>query len=288
MYRCLKDCQVFATDLGVLYRGDCLGIMQFLDDNSIDCVFADPPFNLDKNYKNGRSDNLDDDDYINWSMKWLNECIRVLRPGGALLVYNIPRWCVYYSRYLIDRLQFVNWICVDVKNGMPIKNRYSPAHYGLLYFVKDGGERIFNKQRIPIQTCRHCGGEIKDYGGHRDRLNKSGLGLSDVWTDIYPVRKKKHRKNNELSIKLMERILSCHTNPEDVILDPFGGTGTTYVVAELLNRHWIGIEIGDCEVIKNRFEDICDDKNEIKKIKECNGLFTNRAIELRKRNGFWL
>ena len=92
---------------------------------------------------------------------------------------------------------------------------------------------------------------------------------------------------NELSVKLLDRVISFSSNEGDLILDPFGGSGTTYAVAELLNRNWIGIELGDCGVIKNRLLSPEKDKELLKKInEEKNVLFTKKSIKLRKKNGF--
>ena len=279
----------FKTPYGELYNADCMEILPNISDESIDLIFADPPFNLKKEYANGRSDNLSISQYMEWSKDWLNECVRILKPGGSIYIYNIPKWCVYYAEYLNSKLYFNNWIAIDMKNSFPIKDKYTPSHYGLLYFTKGVRPKTFNKQRLPIQTCRHCGGEYKDYGGYKDKMNIAGVNIADVWYDIFPVRKGKNRLYNELSVKLLDRIISFSSNEGDLILDPFGGSGTTYAVAELLNRRWIGIELGDCEVIRNRLSSLDKDKSILEKInEEKNVLFTPKSVKLRKKNGFWL
>jgi site-specific DNA-methyltransferase (adenine-specific) len=98
--------------------------------------------------------------------------------------------------------------------------------------------------------------DLKDYGGHRNKLNPEGLNLTDVWTDIPPVRHRttKRRGANELSIKLLRRVLEIATEPGDLVFDPFGGSGTTYAAAEEMHRHWIGVELGDCEPIIRRLK----------------------------------
>ena len=73
----------------------------------------------------------------------------------------------------------------DNCGGIP--GRLYPSHYSLLYFTK-GSPKTFHKIRVPIRKCRHCGGDIKDYGGHKGALNAKGLNLTDVWDDIPPVR----------------------------------------------------------------------------------------------------
>lgn len=277
------------SNLGRLYNGDCLEILPSIPDESVDLIFADPPFNLKKDYGTESSDNLTQTEYINWSRKWIDQCIRILKPGGSLYIYNIPKWCMYYAQYLDNKIYFQNWIAIDMKNSFPIRDKFTPSHYGLLYFTKGKKANTFHKQRLPIQTCRHCGGELKDYGGYKNKMNPCGVNISDVWYDIYPVRKNKNRPYNELSVKLLERIISCSSNKEDIILDPFGGSGTTYAVAELLERRWIGIELGNCDYIRNRLSVLEMDRKYIERVLENkNNLFTKDAILLRKKNGFWL
>ncbi len=245
---------IFETKLGKLYQCDCLDLLPSIGTETVDSVFADPPFNLNKNYGAKVNDDLAEEKYLRWSYQWLEECCRVLKIGGSLFVYNIPKWNIYYSSFLSKRLTFRHWIAVNIKLCLPIPGRLYPSHYSLLYFSK-GKPKTFNNIRVPIPTCRHCKGEIKDYGGHRNKLNPKGLNLTDVWDDIPPVRHKKYknRSANELSVKLLNRVLSLSTNENDLVLDPFGGAGTTFFVAEKLKRNWIGSEIEDCSPIIERF-----------------------------------
>ena len=89
-------------------------------------------------------------------------------------------------------------------------------------------------------------------------MNPNGVNLKDVWTDIPPVRhwkfKSKKRVANALSTKILDRVIEISTVPGDVILDPFGGSGTTYAVCESKHRLWIGIELDFCDVIVERLE----------------------------------
>jgi site-specific DNA-methyltransferase (adenine-specific) len=108
--------------------------------------------------------------------------------------------------------------------------------------------------RLPIPKCRHCDGDIKDYGGHRKYLNPAGLNLTDIWEDTSPARhrKFKFRKINELRTTIPERAIRISTQTEDIVLDPFGGGGSTYQAAEQLERYWVGSEIADCTPIVDR------------------------------------
>lgn len=243
------------TSRGILFNSDCLNVLRQIKSESVHCVFADPPFNLGKEYSNGRSDELNDEDYIRWSLMWLEECVRVLVPGGSLFVYNIPKWLIHVGHFLQTEMVFRHWIAIVMKNSYPRGKSLYPAHYGLLYYTK-GEARVFNKLRVPIPTCRHCGKELKDYGGHRDKLHEDGLNLTDYWDDTSPVRhnKFKTRVANELKPMIPERAILISTQLGDIVLDPFGGGGTTYQVAEMNDRYWIGAEIGSCEPILERLQ----------------------------------
>lgn len=250
-----KPC--FRSNLGALWDGDCLDILPGIAADTVDTVFADPPFNLGKEYGKKYVDKMEDEVYLAWCKDWLAECIRVLKPGGALFVYNLPRWNIPLGAALSDMgLMFRHWIAIEISACLPIPGRLHPSHYSLLYFTK-GKPKTFRRIRTPIQTCRHCGGDIKDYGGHRKALNPKGLTLKDVWTDISPVRHSRFknyegRKANALSTKLLDRVVEMSTVEGDVVLDPFGGSGTTFAVCEAKKRRWLGIEIDFSDVIVDR------------------------------------
>lgn len=257
----------FIDDYGMLFSDDCLTVLPGIKSDSIDTVFADPPFNLNKIYGAKSKDNLTEEQYVLWCKSWLDECVRVLTPGGSLFLYNLPRWNIVLGAYLIEKgLVFRHDITVDVKSTMPIAGRLYPSHYSLLYFSK-GKPKTFRKVRTPIELCRHCNREIKDYGGHRNAMNPLGVNLKDVWTDIPPVRHAKFqlkgRQANALSTKLLDRVIDISTVAGDVVLDPFGGSGTTYDVCEKKQRYWIGIELDFAPQIKDRLlsKDISHHKN---------------------------
>jgi len=84
---------VFGTALGAVFHTDCLNLFANLNDESIDTVFADPPFNLGKDYGRGKDkDELNGQDYLKWCYGWIDEAIRVVKPGGAIFIYNLPQW----------------------------------------------------------------------------------------------------------------------------------------------------------------------------------------------------
>ena len=196
----LVEQKIFSTDRGILFHGDCLDVLPHIQDESIDSIFADPPFNLAKQYGAGSSDDLPDREYVAWCKAWLDHCQRILKPGGSLFVYNLPKWNTLLGAYLTDRgMLFRHWIAINIKLSLPISGRLYPSHYSLLYFTK-GKPKTFRKIRTPILLCRHCGKEIKDYGGHRGAMNPKGVNLTDVWDDIPPVRHWKFKSKTRTPI----------------------------------------------------------------------------------------
>lgn len=242
---------------GVLYHADCLKLFATLRDNSVDCIFADPPFNLGKDYGNGSDqDAMGRAEYLRWCFDWLDESVRVLKPGGSIFVYILPQWGYHLARHLENRgMNFRHWIALSMKGTYPRGRKLYPAHYAILYFSK-GKPKYFNRVRLPIPKCRHCGRDIKDYGGHRKYLNPLGLNLTDFWEDTAPARHQKYKSRwhiNELKPMIPSRCIQIATNSGDVVLDPFGGGGSTYEAAECLGRMWIGSEIATCAPIVDRF-----------------------------------
>ena len=119
----------FVSSHGALFDGDCLAVLPQVLSDSIDTVFADPPFNLDKKYGAKSKDNLSEQQYVAWCKAWLDECIRVLRPGGSLFLYNLPRWNIVLGAYLMEKgLTFRHDITVAVNSTMPIAGRLYPSH----------------------------------------------------------------------------------------------------------------------------------------------------------------
>lgn len=247
---------VLTTTHGGLWNEDCLTFLERVRSESVDTVFADPPFNLGKVYGPRVDDGITEAEYVAWGQEWIAECVRTLKPGGSFFLYNLPKWNVVFGAYLMTLgMDFRHWIAISMKASLPIAGRLYPAHYSLLYYSK-GKPNTFGKIRTPIEVCRHCKGEIKDYGGHRSAMNPKGVNLMDVWTDIPPVRhwkfKSRKRSANQLSTKLLSRVIHIATVPGDLVMDPFGGSGTTFDVAEHHDRHWIGSEIESCDVIAER------------------------------------
>ncbi|MFL6276908.1 MAG: DNA methyltransferase [Blastocatellia bacterium] len=247
--------------LNRLHRAPCLDVLRRIPSATVDLAFADPPFNLTKSYE-GYTDDLAARDYLGWCKRWLVEYERLLKPGGALFVLNLPKWAVGLADFLSRSasLYLQNWI---VWNALPEpKGVLMPAHYALLYFTK--GERpsrfnycsmeqgwqpfaeaVFPPDRADVCARRFC---------QRQRRASAQLWrgeLTDIWHDIHrerrPIKKAAGEKAHPCATpeRLLDRIIRLATNPGDIVLDAFAGTGTSALVAERLNRRYIGIEQAD-------------------------------------------
>lgn len=230
---------------GSVYAGDALDLIKKVESNSVAVVFLDPPFNLGKKYGGTeRFDRKPKQKYELWMRVVLDECVRVLESGGSLFLYHLPAWAMKFGAHLQSRLNFRHWIAVSMKNGFARGSRLYPAHYALLYFTKDE-PRYFRRPKIKPLRCRHCYGLFKDYGGYLPIIQKKGLNLSDFWEDISPVRhsNRKYRTENELPLKLTERITAIAGRKGKVYLDPFAGTGAGVLAAAKRGMRFIAGDI---------------------------------------------
>jgi site-specific DNA-methyltransferase (adenine-specific) len=223
--------------------GDCLESLSNLETDSVDMCFADPPFNLEKKYTSYK-DQRPDEEYIEWCKLWLDELVRVTKPTGSIFVHNIPRWLTYFATILNESAYFRHWIAWDAMSN-PLGKTLLPAHYGILFYTKQPKDFKFYEVRAPHKKCRVCDSYLKDYGGKKDQMHPFGALVSDVWTDIHRIRHNVRRDEHpcQLPIHLLERIVLMSTDPGDIVLDPFLGTGTTAIAAKILGRHYIGLEL---------------------------------------------
>lgn len=227
-------------------EGSCIDYLEKLSiqypNGVFDLAFADPPYNLAKNYST-YNDDLEDKKYIDWCNEWLEGMYKNLKPGGTLLVLNIPKWSIHHFTFLSSKMVFNNWIVWDALSTPA--GKLLPAHYSLLSFTKPGGKNVLN---YDIENNI----DFRDYclrGSCVKRRKKEGKDikepLSDIWKDIHRIKHKKDRDQHpcQLPTKLMERIIKIYSNEGDLVFDPFGGAGTTAIAAKLLKRRYIITEL---------------------------------------------
>ncbi len=230
------------TLFDVVHHGDAVNILEQYPDNSIDLVFADPPYNLDKAY-HVYDDELADEEYVRWCNAWLQEYARILKPTGSLYVLNLPRWTMYHAAFLNQRLYFQNWIVWDAM-AAPL-GKLMPAHYGLLFYTKHPTDFTFNYAEVTELDARYYCLRQSCIKKRKARGVDDKMSLTDLWWDVHRIKHKRDRDRHpcQLPDALMERIIRLSTNEGDIVLDALGGVGTTPVMAAKLNRRYVAIDI---------------------------------------------
>ena len=226
---------------GEIVCADALELLRILPHDCADVVFLDPPFNLGKSYgrSGSKGDRLGDPEYFGYMLRVLARSIAILKPGGSLYIYHLPKWSIKLAGVLVDVLEFRHWIAISMKNGFARGNRLYPAHYSLLYFTK-GEPRVFHRPKIEPLRCPECDVYVRDYGGYEQFIAK-GINLSDVWDDLSPVRHRKHKSRpaNELPIEIPRRAVAISGRPGGLFVDPFAGSGTTLLAAREAGMHFV-------------------------------------------------
>lgn len=230
-----------------VYNGDAISFLnrtaELYPEGLFDLAFADPPYNLQKEYST-YDDALNDRHYIDWCNEWLDGMVRSLKPGGSLFVLNLPKWCIEHAVFLNGKMEFRNWITWDALSDP--KGKIMPAHYALLYYTKPGGNNTLNKQKElwEVTSPQYClrQGCTKKRKAAGDDVK---IQLTDIWSGVHRIKHKRDRDAHpcQLPEKLLERIISLTTNEGDLVFDPFGGSGTTAVAAKKLNRNYIITEL---------------------------------------------
>jgi DNA modification methylase len=225
----------------VLLNGDCLDVLKKIPSNSIDYCFADPPYNLKKEYDNC-NDSLDMQDYFEWCDKWLYELGRIIKPGHTVTVMNIPLLTVRHYKYLNEILNFQNWITWE---GLSLPVRMiMPANYSLLCLSKGEPRAVSLDKKEEVFSLKefYC---VRQ-GCMKNRNNDKEL-ITDIWWDIHRLKHNTRRADHpcQLPPSLMKRLISLFTNKGEVVLDPFNGVATTTLSAAQMNRKYIGIEMSE-------------------------------------------
>ncbi|HEX42179.1 MAG TPA: adenine-specific DNA-methyltransferase [Phycisphaerales bacterium] len=238
--------KAFEKNGHVIIWADAIEVLSSeVSDNSVDLVFADPPYNIGKNF-NGRKDRWPSDEaYLSWCYRWLELCINKLKPTGSLYVMtstqNMPHFDIFLRRHLSIMSRIV-WAYDS--SGVQARRYYGSLYEPILFCVKDPGNYTFNADDILVEARTGARRKLIDYRKPVPTVYNSRKVPGNVW-NIPRVRYRMDEYENhptQKPVALLDRIIRASSNPGDMVLDPFSGTFTTSHVAQALGRRSIGIE----------------------------------------------
>jgi site-specific DNA-methyltransferase (adenine-specific) len=241
-----------------LHPGDCLEGLAKVRTGSVDLVFADPPFNIGYDY-DVYDDSKSDEHYLEWSRRWAAEVSRVLKPSGTFWLAIGDEFAAELKVLAHRDLGFTprNWVVWYYTFGVHCKKKFTRSHAHLFYFVKDPKRFTFNEDDIRVPSARQL--VYLD-----SRADPKGRVPDDTWilrpqdvpdgftpesdTWYFPrvcgtFKERAGWHGCQMPEQLLGRIVRACSNPGDVVLDPFGGSGTTLTVAKKLNRRFLGFEL---------------------------------------------
>jgi site-specific DNA-methyltransferase (adenine-specific) len=261
-----------SLETGQIHQGDCIDLMGQIEAGSIDLVFADPPFNIGYSYDEYH-DRQDADEYVAWSRSWISEVHRVLKPSGTFWLAIGDEFAAELKVAAQHQVGFAtrSWVVWYYTFGVNCTKKFSRSHVHLFHFVKDENNFTFNAEdpQIRVPSARALVYADK-------RANPAGRLPDDTWIvrpaadDSWVLRPQdlpegfqpgddtwyyarvagtfKERQGFhgcQMPEQLLGRIVRVSSNPLDVVLDPFAGSGTTLAVAKKLGRRWLGCELSE-------------------------------------------
>ena len=214
--------------------GDAIEEMKKIKSQSIDLIVADPPYNLNKDYGNNK-DKLEFEDYLDFSRKWLNESKRILKKTGTIYVFMGTRYISYIYMILEQELgfKFNSWITWHYTQGIGKTKGFSPRHDDILMFTKSKKYKFnLDNVRVPQKYYRAVN-------------NMRGANPGNVWefSHMHYCNKNREKHPTQKPEGIYERMILASSDENDLILDPFAGSGTALRVCQNINRACIGIEI---------------------------------------------
>lgn len=236
----------------VVHQGDCLDLLAAIPDGAIQLVVTSPPYNLGKSYE--RRSSLER--YVEFQRRVIVECVRVLKPQGSLCwqVGNfvdrsspgsiVPLDVMLFPIFSALKLKMRNRIVWHFEHGLHCSNRFSGRYETVLWFTKTD-DYLFNLD--PVRVPQKYPGKKYFKGAKAGQYSCNPLGKNpgDVW--VIPNVKNNHVEKTghpcQFPVELVERLILSMTMPEEWVLDPFSGVGTSMAAAVKLGRRGVGAEL---------------------------------------------
>ncbi len=229
-----------------IFHGDALAVLEKnIPAASVDLIFADPPYNVGKQFGSFIDKWSSSEQYIDWCKKWISLCISKLTSTGSIYVMTSTQAMPYIDIYLRKQLNILSRImwCYD-SSGVQAKKYYGSMYEPIIYCVKNLKHYTFNAEAIEVEAKTGAQRRLFDYRKTIPAPYNTKKIPGNAWN--FPrVRYRMNEYENHPTQKpeiLLERIILASSNVGDVVLDPFAGSFTTCAVAKKLNRLTIGIE----------------------------------------------
>ncbi len=242
----MESFEKYTSNSATIYQGDCLEVLRAIDNESVDLIFADPPYNIGKKFGEFKDAWPSDIKYAEWCYQWLGLCIQKLKPTGSLYVMTSTQAMPYIDLWLRERLTIMSRVMWHYdSSGVQAKKLFGSLYEPILFCVKNPRDYVFNASDIEVEAKTGAKRKLIDYRKKEPTPYKSTKVPGNVW--YFPrVRYRMSEYENHPTQKpeaLLERIIRASTNKGDQVLDPFAGTFTTCAVAKKLGRFSIGIEM---------------------------------------------
>lgn len=243
----------YCRENGLLFEEDSLQWLRQLPDNIVDMVFADPPYNI----KKADWDKFESQEqYIQWSIQWIREVSRILKPTGSLFICGFTEVLADLKHPAMKYFKGCKWLIWHYKNKANLGSDWGRSHESVLLLRKSKNYTMnIDSIRIPynehtLKYPSHPQASTSQYGNGKQRktdwvpnpLGAKPKDVIEIPTTCNGMGEKTKHPTQKPEELLRKFILSA-SNAGEIVLDPFSGSGTSLVVAEQLGRRWVGCEL---------------------------------------------
>lgn len=237
------------SERSLVICNDCIDTLKRMKSGIVDLIFADPPYNLGKDFGNDSDSWKDREEYLTWCYSWIDQCFRVLKDNGTFYLMNSTQNIPYISVYLQEHYCIINDIVWTYdSSGVQSKRKFGSLYEPIIMAAKSNkASYTFNYQDILVEAKTGAKRGLIDYRKNPPQPYNTQKVPGNVW-EFPRVRYKMEEYENHPSQKpeaLLERIIKASSNPDDVVLDPFGGSFSTSTVAVKNGRKAISMDINE-------------------------------------------
>lgn len=237
--------EIFENNNSTVIHADVFEGLNNVQDESVDLIFVDPPYNIGKNF-NGLKDRWSSsEEYLSWCYKWIDLCIAKLKKSGSFYIMTSTQYMPYFDIYIREKMEVLSRIVWSYdSSGVQAKKFFGSMYEPILFCVKDKKKYTFNSDDVLVEAKTGSKRKLIDYRKNPPQPYNTKKVPGNVW-NFSRVRYRMEEYENhptQKPVSLLERIIKASTNEGDTVLDPFSGTFTTSFVAQSLNRKSIGVD----------------------------------------------